>query len=53
MKKYRVRVNCVGFEDIEVEAETKEEAAKLAEEQYQCQANDHGEAVREDIRVIK
>lgn len=36
MKKYRLRINCPAFEDIEVEAKNKEEAIEIAENQFQC-----------------
>jgi hypothetical protein len=36
MKKYVIRINCVGFQDIEVEAENKEEAIKQAEREFNC-----------------
>ena len=49
MKKFIVRVNCVSFEDIEVEAETEEEAISEARNQFVCpqNGNEFGEIIYE------
>ena len=39
MKKYKIRVNCGCFEDIEIDAESLEEARALAELAFNCPAN--------------
>ncbi len=39
MKMYNVRVNCGCFEDIIVEANSKEEANEKAENKFNCPAN--------------
>lgn len=39
MKKYKVRVNCACFDIIEVEANNKEEAKEMAEQDYSCAGN--------------
>jgi len=36
MKKYIIRVNCPGFKDIEVRADSLEEAIEEAEIEFQC-----------------
>lgn len=52
MKKYSVRVNCACFEDFEIEANSKQEAARKAEELFRCHGN-APEAIESDIKVIK
>lgn len=37
MKKYIIRVNCPSFQDIEVEAESEEEAIDIACSQFNCE----------------
>ena len=36
MNKYIIRINCVCFKDIEVEANNREEAIELAKMEFQC-----------------
>ena len=36
MNKYIVRINCTSFEDIEIEANSKEEAVELARTEFIC-----------------
>jgi hypothetical protein len=39
MKKYIIRINCISFQDIEVEAENKEEAIEKAMREFNCPGN--------------
>ncbi len=39
MKKYVIRIRCSCFEDIEVEANSKEEAEEEALKEYNCPGN--------------
>lgn len=48
MKKYLIRVNCIGFLDIEVEAKNLAEARNLAEKQFNC-GSVEGEAEEEEL----
>lgn len=38
--KYTIRVNCVGFKDIEVEALSEEEAIELACKEFSCDGSE-------------
>ncbi len=39
MKKYKIRINCACHDDVEVEANNKEEAIEKAENDYHCDGN--------------
>ena len=51
MKKYIIRINCSCFEDIEVEAENKEEAINQAKIEFNC--NGGSPEFGEIISIIK
>ncbi len=39
MKRYIIRINCACFQDIEVKAESEEEATETALNEFQCPAD--------------
>ena len=49
--KYIVRVNCPGFEDIEVEAKSIHEATEIAKKRFNCDGSDVGEV--ESFREVE
>ena len=40
MKKYLIRINCLAYEDIEVESETEEEAIEEARNLFNCSGSE-------------
>lgn len=48
MDKYKIRVNCIGFQDIEVEAKNLQEARRLAEKEFNC-GSIEGEAEPDEL----